>query len=81
MPPKNYRRCVSCGLLAPKNYFYQVVRNFPHHQITINEGMGRSAYVCPTLECITIAQKKKRLGRTLRTSVDPEIYDQLKSRC
>ncbi|MBE9222222.1 YlxR family protein [Cyanobacterium stanieri LEGE 03274] len=81
MPPKNYRRCVSCGLISSKHDFIRVVRNFPSHHITINQGMGRSAYVCPRLECITIAQKKKRLGRTLRTTMPPEIYDQLKSRC
>ncbi|AFZ48415.1 protein of unknown function DUF448 [Cyanobacterium stanieri PCC 7202] len=81
MTKKNYRRCVSCGLIAPKNHFCRVVRNFPDHKITLDQGMGRSAYICPNSECIAIAKKKKRLGRALRTMVSAEIYEELKTRC
>jgi uncharacterized protein len=50
------------------------------HQIQLDHGMGRSAYVCQKLECLQIAQKKNRLGRSLRTHIPPEIFDTLKSR-
>jgi uncharacterized protein len=49
-------------------------------RIQLDDGMGRSAYVCKKLECLQIAQKKNRLGRSLRTPVSPEIFDILKSR-
>ncbi|MBF2058462.1 MAG: YlxR family protein [Cyanobacterium sp. T60_A2020_053] len=74
---KNWRRCLSCGHYAPKDDFIRVVRIFPDHQIAINKGEGRSAYVCPNSDCINIARKKKRLGRCLRAPVSPAIYDDL----
>jgi predicted RNA-binding protein YlxR (DUF448 family) len=49
-------------------------------RLQLDDGMGRSAYVCKKLECLQIAQKKNRLGRSLRTPVSPEIFDILKSR-
>jgi predicted RNA-binding protein YlxR (DUF448 family) len=38
----------------------------------LNQGAGRSAYICPTSSCITLAQKKKRLERALKTNIAPE---------
>jgi len=49
-------------------------------QIQLDNGMGRSAYVCKKLDCLQLAQKKNRLGRSLRTHIPPEIFDTLKSR-
>jgi hypothetical protein len=39
--------------------------------------MGRSAYICPQASCLAAAQKKNRLGRSLRTSVSEELYESL----
>lgn len=50
------------------------------NQIQLDHGMGRSAYLCQKLECLQLAQKKNRLGRSLRTHIPPEIFDILKSR-
>lgn len=55
-------------------------RNLQQFQIQLDDGMGRSAYVCQKVECLQLAQKKNRLGRSLRTPVPPEIFDILKSR-
>jgi len=49
-------------------------------QIQLDNGMGRSAYVCKKLDCLQLAQKKNRLGRSLRTHIPHEIFDILKSR-
>lgn len=49
-------------------------------QIQLDNGMGRSAYICKKLDCLQLAQKKNRLGRSLRTHIPPEIFDILKSR-
>lgn len=36
--------------------------------------MGRSAYICPNMSCLSTAQKKNRLGRSLHVIVgDPAI--------
>lgn len=73
---KDYRRCLSCQKIAHKSNFFRVVRNHPHHNITVNCGEGRSAYICRNPECLTIAQKK-RLSKALKVPIPPEIYQQL----
>lgn len=79
---KDYRRCVSCRKLAPRNEFWRIVRSHPSQTIILDRGdtfiQGRSAYLCSTASCIQIAQKKNRLGRSLKAKVDEEIYQQLK---
>lgn len=77
---KDERRCVSCGCVAPKQSFWRIVRNYPDHSLTIDQGMGRSAYLCPNLQCLTIAEKKKKIVRSLRVPVPPEIYQQLREK-
>jgi predicted RNA-binding protein YlxR (DUF448 family) len=57
-----------------------VVRLFPSHQVVLDRGMGRSAYLCPCAECLRQAQHKNRLGKALKAPVPPEIYDQLWAR-
>lgn len=73
----NYRRCLSCRKVAPKQAFWRVVRVFPSRQVQLDQGMGRSAYLCPQASCLTAAQKKNRLGRSLQASVPEPIYETL----
>jgi uncharacterized protein len=70
----NYRRCISCRLVAPKNHFLRIVREHSTNQVSLHQGMGRSAYLCPKADCIALAQKKKRLERALKAVILPEIY-------
>ncbi|TYQ25680.1 DUF448 domain-containing protein [Pseudanabaena sp. UWO311] len=95
MALKLLRRCVSCQCIASRDTFWRVVRvpiastdenlieaksKHDQNQIQLDHGMGRSAYLCKKLECLQLAQKKNRLGRSLRTQIPPEIFDILKSR-
>lgn len=73
----NYRRCLSCRKVAPKEAFWRIVRVYPSHQVQLEEGMGRSAYLCPQVSCLKAAQKKDRLGRSLKTSIPPTLYQTL----
>ena len=73
----NYRRCLSCRQIAPKEAFWRVVRVHPSRQVQLDQGMGRSAYICPQASCLAAAQKKNRLGRVLQASVSPELYQTL----
>lgn len=79
---KDYRRCVTCRKLAPRTEFWRIVRSHPGNQITIDRGdlwlQGRSAYLCKNEECWQLAQKKNRLGRSLKARVGDDIYQQLK---
>lgn len=74
---KNWRRCISCRHFAPKQNFWRIVRVYPSHQIQLDQGMGRSAYVCPTAECLALAKKKKSLARSLKTNIPDNIHEQL----
>lgn len=79
MPP-NYRRCLSCRKVAHRQEFWQVVRVYPDRKVQLDKGAGRSAYLCPTAECLQLAQRKNRLGRALKATVPPEIYQTLQRR-
>lgn len=92
MALKLHRICVSCQCVAMRDNFWRVVRvpiaqdpanlikTPKQFQVQLDEGMGRSAYICKKIECLHLAQKKNRLGRSLRTQIPPEIFDILKSR-
>lgn len=73
----NYRRCVSCRRVGLKEEFWRIVRVFPSGNVQLNEGMGRSAYICPQQSCLQAAQKKNKLGRSLRASVPETLYQTL----
>ncbi len=73
----NYRRCISCRKVAPKEAFLRVVRLYPSHEIALNQGMGRSAYLCPQSGCLQIARKKDRLSRVLKAPVPESVYQAL----
>lgn len=70
----NYRRCISCRQVAPKETFWRIVRIYPSHEVQLDKGMGRSAYICPEKSCLDAANKKNRLGRSLKAPVPKEIY-------
>ena len=73
----NYRRCLSCGRVASKEEFWRIVRVYPSRQVQLDQGMGRSAYLCPQESCLTLAGKKNRLGRRLKAPIPDNIYQQL----
>jgi uncharacterized protein len=75
----NLRRCLSCRKIGEKSEFWRVVR-LPSSVVQLDQGMGRSAYLCPTANCLHIAQKKDRLGRSLKAQVPPTIYQALQQR-
>jgi predicted RNA-binding protein YlxR (DUF448 family) len=76
----NYRRCVSCRLVAPKESFWRIVRIYSSHEIQLDRGQGRSAYLCPNLECLQKARLKQRLGRSLKAKIPESIYQNLQER-
>ncbi len=76
----NYRRCISCRQVFPKEKLWRVVRVHPDQKITLDSGMGRSAYLCPTIECLQKASQKKQLQRSLKVKVPQQIYQQLQAR-
>ncbi len=63
--------------MAHRSELIQVVRRYPDRQIVLGKAMGRSAYLCPTLRCIQLAQKKNRMGRALKAPVPMQLYEAL----
>jgi uncharacterized protein len=76
----NHRRCISCRRTAHRQEFWRIVRRHPDRQICLDQGMGRSAYLCPNPDCLKLAQKKGRLGRALRAPVPEALFEQLQQR-
>ena len=73
----NYRRCISCRQVAPKEAFWRIVRVYPSRQVQLDQGMGRSAYLCPQANCLRLARHKNRLGRALKASPPDSLYQNL----
>ncbi len=73
----NYRRCLSCRQVAPKETFWRIVRVYPSQKVQLNQGMGRSAYLCPQASCLRRAQIKNRLGKALKAPVPEQLYRDL----
>lgn len=73
----NHRRCISCRQIKPKSGFWRIVKTYPSEQVQLDQGMGRSAYLCPQVDCLKTAQQKNRLSRALKTNVPAEIYQKL----
>lgn len=73
----NYRRCISCRKVGPKKVFWRIVRVYPSRQVQLDQGTGRSAYLCPQASCLRAAQKKNRLGRSLKVFVPEQTYQTL----
>ena len=73
------RRCVSCRQLLDRRQLWRVIRQAVGG-IQLDQGMGRSAYLCPTAECLEEAIRRKRLQRALRCQVADSIVRDLQGR-
>ncbi|MEB3161329.1 MAG: YlxR family protein, partial [Synechocystis sp.] len=57
MPP-GFRRCLSCRKVAHRREFWRIVRVYPSRTVQLDHGSGRSAYLCPTVDCLGKARHK-----------------------
>ncbi len=73
------RRCVSCRRLCDRRELWRVVRG-ADGQLSLDAGMGRSAYLCPDRACLEEARRRKRLQRGLRCAVAEAILLDLEAR-
>ncbi|GAB4523432.1 MAG: YlxR family protein [Pleurocapsa sp.] len=76
----NYRRCISCRQVAPKESFWRVVRIYPSHDIRLDVGIGRSAYLCRQADCLKTAKLRKCLRNSLKVKIPEHIYQSLQER-
>ena len=73
------RRCVACRQLMDRRQFWRVIRD---HQdgVLLDQGMGRSAYLCPNEDCLEEARRRKRLQKALRCQVPDAVLEALEQR-
>lgn len=74
------RQCTGCGERKPKGELIRVVRT-PESNIVLDfvgKRNGRGAYICKNGDCLSLAQKKKRLENAFGVEIPEEIYQKLK---
>ena len=80
MKPKPVlRRCVSCRELLNRQQLWRIIR-LAEGGIGLDQGMVRSAYLCPNQVCLEEAKRRKRLQRALRCQVAETIVETLEQR-
>ena len=80
MKPKPVlRRCVSCRELLNRQQLWRIIR-LAEGGIGLDQGMGRSAYLCHNQVCLEEAKRRKRLQRALRCQVAETIVETLEQR-
>ncbi|MHB8065444.1 MAG: RNase P modulator RnpM [Ruminiclostridium sp.] len=75
------RMCLGCKEMKPKKELIRVVRN-NEGEINIDlvgKKPGRGAYICRSVDCLEKAIKAKRLEKAFETTIDVEIYNNLKN--
>ncbi len=74
------RMCLGCKVMKPKKELIRVVRS-NEGEISIDligKKPGRGAYICRNADCLEQAIKAKRLDKAFETTIDGEIYINLK---
>ena len=71
------RICISCRNTYDRKYLIKITKDYKQG-IMLQEGMGRSAYICKSKKCYFDAKIKKKLQKALKASLEPEFIDILK---
>ena len=68
------RRCISCRTTFDRNNLFKITND---HKlgIMLNQGMGRSAYICRTKKCFTDSKLQKKLQKALKSNLKPDFFD------
>ena len=73
------RRCVACRALRDRSELWRVIR-LAEGGLALDRGMGRSAYLCPSRDCLEEARRRKRLQKGLRCPVPDSVMAGLGAR-
>ena len=73
------RRCVACRELFDRSILWRVIRDH-RDGVLLDQGMGRSAYLCRKESCLEVAQRRKRLHKALRCQVPDSALEELRKR-
>ncbi len=73
------RRCVACRQLLDRRQLWRVIRDHKDG-VLLDKGMGRSAYLCTSEDCLEEARRRKRLQKSLRCQVPDAVLATLLER-
>lgn len=73
------RKCVSCGLDKAKGELIRVVKTKDSGVVIDQTGKqnGRGAYICKNEACISDAESKGKLAKSLKAKIDEEVFKNL----
>ena len=68
------RKCISCRATYDRKNLLKITND---HKlgIMLNQGMGRSAYICKSKKCYTDSKLKKKLQKALKSNLDSYFFD------
>ena len=74
------RRCVVTKEQLPKAELLRIVKNKENEVFVDLTGKanGRGAYIKKDIEVLELAKKKKILDRALETTINEELYEEIK---
>ena len=73
------RRCIACKKLIDRQELFRVIRDY-RDGVVLDKGMGRSAYLCQSEDCLDEACRRKRFHRALRCEVPISVIEILRNR-
>ena len=68
------RLCISCRQTYDRKNMLRITNDFKRG-VTLNNGFGRSAYICKSKDCSSDSKVKKKLQKALKTVCDTEFFD------
>ena len=68
------RRCISCRTTFDRHNLFKITND---HKlgIMLNQGIGRSAYICKSKKCYTDSRLQKKLQKALKSILPPDFFD------
>jgi predicted RNA-binding protein YlxR (DUF448 family) len=70
---------VTCRQLLDRQRLWRVIR-LAQGGVALDNGMGRSAYVCPNQDCFEEAKRRRKLQKALRCQVADSLLEALEQR-
>ena len=66
------RKCISCRITFNRKNLLKITDD---HKlgIMLNQGMGRSAYICKSKKCYSDSKLIKKLQKALKRTLNPEF--------
>ena len=68
------RMCISCRTTFNRKNLLKVTKDYKLG-IMLNQGMGRSAYICKSKKCFTDSKLQKKLQKSLKSILNPDFFD------